>query len=96
MIIISKLRFLKKKFLRCSKNDSNYFKYLDSSQDLSAIKLDFVDTQFMARDSIAFRDHINKVAPDIDFSTKVKLSDGKEQEVTVPMTVRFFWPNAEV
>ena len=57
---------------------------------------DFVDTQFMARDSVAFRDHIKKVAPDIDFSTKVKLSNGTEQEVTVPMTVRFFWPNAEV
>ena len=57
---------------------------------------DFVDNQFMARDSIAFRDYIADVAPDIDFTTNVKLSDGSEQEVTVPMTVRFFWPNAEV
>ena len=57
---------------------------------------DFVDNQFMARDSVAFRDYISEVNPDIDFNTKVKLSDGFEQEVTVPMTVRFFWPNAEV
>ena len=57
---------------------------------------DFVDNQFMARDSIAFRDYIADVAPDIDFTTKVKLADGTEQEVTVPMTVRFFWPNATI
>ena len=57
---------------------------------------DFVDNQFMARDSIAFRDYIADVAPDIDFTTKVKLADGSKQEVTVPMTVRFFWPNATI
>ena len=57
---------------------------------------DFVDNQFMARDSIAFRDYIADVAPDIDFTTKVKLADGSKQEVTVPMTVRFFWPNAAI
>ena len=57
---------------------------------------DFVDNQFMARDSMAFRDYITEVAPDIDFSTKIKLADGSEQEVTVPMTVRFFWPNATI
>ena len=45
---------------------------------------------------MAFREYIKDVAPDIDFTTKVKLADGSEQEVTVPMTVRFFWPNAEV
>jgi len=57
---------------------------------------DFVDNQFMARDSMSFRDYITEVAPDIDFSTKIKLADGSEQEVTVPMTVRFFWPNATI
>jgi len=45
---------------------------------------------------MAFRDYITEVAPDIDFSTKIKLADGSEQEVTVPMTVRFFWPNATI
>ncbi len=57
---------------------------------------DFVDNRFMARDSVAFREYIADIAPDIDFKTKVKLSDGTEQEVTVPMTVRFFWPNATI
>ena len=57
---------------------------------------DFVDNQFMARDSVAFREYIAEINPDIDFNTKVKLSDGFEQEVTVPMTVRFFWPNATI
>ena len=31
-----------------------------------------------------------------DKATKIKLADGSEQEVTVPMTVRFFWPNASI
>ena len=57
---------------------------------------DFVDNYFMARDSMAFREHIKSINPDINFDTKVTLADGTEQEVTVPMTVRFFWPNAEV
>tara|TARA_R100001463_G_scaffold85315_1_gene140223 strand:- start:1201 stop:1938 length:738 start_codon:yes stop_codon:yes gene_type:complete len=57
---------------------------------------DFVDNLFMARDSMAFREYINDINPDIDFTAKVKLSDGFEQEVTVPMTVRFFWPNSQV
>ena len=57
---------------------------------------DFIDNQFMALDSMAFREYIKEVSPDIDFTTQVKLEDGSEQEVTVPMTVRFFWPNAEV
>ena len=57
---------------------------------------DFVDNKFMARDSVAFRDYISEINPDIDFTAKVKLSDGFEQEVTVPMTVRFFWPNATI
>ena len=57
---------------------------------------DFVDNYFMARDSMAFREHIKSVNPDINFDTKVTLADGTEQEVTVPMTVRFFWPNANV
>ena len=57
---------------------------------------DFVDNLFMARDSVAFRNHIASISPDIDFSTKIKREDGTEQEVTVPMTVRFFWPNASI
>jgi len=57
---------------------------------------DFIDNHFIARDSMAFRDYLANISPDISFDTKVKLPDGTEQEVTVPMTVRFFWPNAEV
>ena len=56
----------------------------------------FVDNEFLSRDSMAFREYITDVVPDIDFSTKIKLADGSEQEVTVPMTVRFFWPNASI
>ena len=40
------------------------------------------------------RDYVNDINPDIDFDTKVKCLI--EYEVTVPMTLRFFWPNAPI
>ncbi len=70
-------------------------KSVDGKTERSEID-DFVDNQFMARDSMSFREYIAKINPDIDFTSNIKLSDGSEQEVTVPMTVRFFWPNAQI
>ncbi len=55
----------------------------------------FVENEFLSRDSLAFRNHLVKTTPDIDmdylFSCELC---GFEQEMTVPMTVQFFWPTA--
>ena len=53
----------------------------------------FVDNEFLSRDSLPFRKHLSDISPDIDMTTKVVDSSGKETEVTIPVTVRFFWPN---
>lgn len=53
----------------------------------------FVDNEFLSRDSLAFRQHLTSITPDIDMSTTINI-DGEEQEVTIPVTLRFFWPES--
>ena len=56
----------------------------------------FVDNEFLSRDSFAFRQHLEDITPDVDMSATVVDSAGKETVVSVPVTVRFFWPSARV
>jgi len=56
----------------------------------------FVDNEFLSRDSFAFRQHLEDITPDVDMSATVVDSTGKETVVSVPVTVRFFWPSARV
>ena len=56
----------------------------------------FVDNEFLSRDSLAFREYLTSVTPDVDMTTKVKNSAGRETEVVIPVTLRFFWPSAGV
>ena len=53
----------------------------------------FVDNEFLSRDSLAFRQHLSSITPDIDMSTTLEIN-GEEQEVTIPVTLRFFWPES--
>ena len=54
----------------------------------------FVDNEFLSRDSLAFRQYLSSITPDVDMTTKVVSSAGEEIEVTIPVTLRFFWPTA--
>ena len=56
----------------------------------------FIDNEFLSRDSLAFRQNLSLITPDVDMSTTVVDSTGKEIEVTIPVTLRFFWPSAGV
>ena len=55
----------------------------------------FVDNEFLSIDSLEFRKHMATVTPDIDMTTKIMV-DGEETEVTIPVTVRFFWPSTGI
>lgn len=58
---------------------------------------DFVDNQFLARDSRAFREHMSQVMPDIDLTYDVEFENGAIAEnVSIPINVNFFWPDATV
>jgi len=55
---------------------------------------DFVDNQFLARDSREFRKHIENISPDIDL--RFYPENGPEEGVTIPIGVTFLWPDAAV
>jgi hypothetical protein len=54
----------------------------------------FVDNEFLSLDSLAFREYLSTITPDIDMTATIVDSTGKEIEVTIPVTYRFFWPNS--
>ena len=47
----------------------------------------------LARDSVALRNYIRDIAPDIDLSSEVEIG-GEAVSVTIPLTVEFFWPQS--
>jgi len=65
---------------------------VDGNGDTKAIR-DFIDNQFLARDSRAFRKHINGLQPDVDLKF---YPDGVEEGVDIPIGVNFFWPDADL
>ena len=68
---------------------------IDGNEEPKVIR-EFVDNHFLAVDSRAFRSHIKSFQPDIDLKFNLESSDGIVEEVSLPMTVNFFWPDAEL
>ena len=68
---------------------------VDGNSDLQFIN-QFIDNEFLSVDSLAFRKYMSSITPDINMTTKVKDENGEETEVTIPVTLRFFWPAAEL
>ena len=52
----------------------------------------FVDNQFLARDSRAFRNYLRDFQPDVDM--KFYPENGPEGGIDVPIGVNFLWPDA--
>jgi len=67
---------------------------IDGKSDTAYIN-NFVDNEFLSRDSFEFRKYLASITPDIDMSTTIDI-DGEEQTVVIPITLRFFWPDAGV
>ena len=68
---------------------------IDGNADRTYVN-NFVDNEFLSRDSLAFRQYLATVTPDVDMSTSIEGKDGSEVSVTIPVTVRFFWPSASI
>ena len=47
----------------------------------------------LARDSVAFRNYIRDISPDIDLTSEVEIG-GEAVDVSIPLTVEFFWPQS--
>ena len=71
-------------------------KALDGDDDKAKIK-SFVDKELLARDSLAFREHIKASTPDLDMTFNFESDDtGYEERMTIPLGVDFFYPSTGV
>jgi hypothetical protein len=65
---------------------------VDGEDDRKAID-NFVENEFISRDSLAFRKNLDVVTPDVDMTHFFECSQcGHEDSVQIPLTVEFFWP----
>ena len=48
----------------------------------------------LARDSLTIRQFTAEISPDIELKQEIEL-EGRIVEVDIPLTIQFFWPNAE-
>ena len=63
---------------------------VEGDRDKKTIR-DFVDNYLLARDAKSLRDEIRRISPDVDLTYTG--TDG-EEDVTVPISINFFWPDA--
>ena len=47
----------------------------------------------LARDSMALRNYIQEISPDIDLTSEIQIG-GEAVSVSIPLTVEFFWPKS--
>jgi len=64
---------------------------VNGDSDVKGIR-SFVDNEFLARDSRAFRKHLADFQPDIDM--KFYPENAPEGGVTIPIGISFLWPDA--
>ena len=91
--IEAELRGLKKINKNASPELSTRLKYLITSvngESESKKIREFVDNFLLARDSRSLREHIKETQPDIDLTFELE----GEGEVTIPIGINFFWPDA--
>jgi len=91
--IQAELDGLKKVNKNASAELSTRLKYMITSvggeRDPKSIR-EFVDNQFLARDSRELRKHIKETQPDVDLTF---FPDNSTDRVDIPVGIKFFWPD---
>ena len=54
----------------------------------------FVDGYLLAQDARALREEYGRVQPDVEFKVYHVNEDGVGEDIDVPVTINFFWPDA--
>jgi len=65
--------------------------------DTDPIKINsFVENEFLSRDSLAFRNYLAEINPDVDMTIFFECADcgHEDSSLQLPMNVNFFWPRA--
>ena len=71
-------------------------KAINGDEDKAKIK-QFVDRELLARDSLAFREHVRDNTPDLDMTFNFESEEtGYEERMTIPLGVDFFYPSTRV
>src|SRR6056300_1040186 len=65
---------------------------VDGNGDSKTIR-EFVDNQFLARDSRVFRKYVADIQPDVDLRF---YPEGVEEGVDIPIGINFLWPDADI
>ena len=68
-------------------------KSVDGKTDRGFIN-NFVDNEFFSVEVRKFRNFVIETSPDMSFTTEAENSRGEKEQVAVPMTAEFFWPNS--
>ena len=96
--ITAEIRGLKKVNKKENRELSTRLKYMivsvNGEEDKKTIR-EFVDTYLLAMDSRALRKHIADTQPDVNLDVTIDTSSG-EEDITIPINLNFFWPDAEV
>ena len=67
---------------------------IDGDKDQKKID-DFVDNEFLALDTRAFRKYLDEITPDIELKFDYTSQTGNLHKIDVPLGLDFFWPAAE-
>ena len=67
---------------------------IDGNTDQKEID-NFVDNEFLALDTRAFRKHLEEITPDIELKFDYTSQTGNLHKIDVPLGIDFFWPAAE-
>lgn len=98
MAIEAELRGLKKLNKNASPDVSTRLKHMiisvNGDSERKTIR-EFVDTYFLAQDARSFRKHVADKQPDVNLTAQVDLINGVE-DIEIPITVNFFWPDASI
>ena len=95
--IEAEIKGIKKINKTASPEISTRMKYLITSVegDTSGKTIrDFVDNYLLARDAKALRDHIVKIQPDIELRATITNEYDELEEIDVPISLNFFFPDA--
>ena len=98
MAIEAELRGLKKINKNASPEVSTRLKHMilsiNGDSDRKSVR-EFVDIYFLAQDARLFRKHVAKYQPDVNLTVQIDL-DGEIEDIEIPITVNFFWPDASI
>ena len=66
---------------------------INGDSDQKSIR-DFVNNYLLAKEARAFRQYYASISPDMDLTVSVTNSNGVEEDIDLPITLNFFWPDA--